>query len=182
MSLEIFNMVDTPLSIATDLTVIISSIVVTISIIGLLRRKKSKMSKEELDFWQQMHSDMNGYFFDNIVFEYNDENDTKNIKNIKKIKDKYKTDYSQIKKFLIPYIRIALNWTDQKRVIRNINIECGDELICISKLDFFKNCNDDNIKGFDLLSDLIVAIKKYRILQKKSRIKKLLHTIRNYVN
>ena len=82
----------------------------------------------------------------------------------------------------MPYIRIALNWKDQKRTIRNINVECGDELICISKLDFFENCNDDNIKGFNYLNDLIVAIEKYRILQKKSRIKKLLHTIRNYAN
>ena len=47
-------MEDTPLSIATDISVIISSIVVTISIIVLLRRKKSKMSKEELDYWKQM--------------------------------------------------------------------------------------------------------------------------------
>ena len=45
-------MEDTPLSIATDISVIISSIVVTISIIVLLRRKKSKMSKEELDYWK----------------------------------------------------------------------------------------------------------------------------------
>ena len=181
-------MEDTPLSIATDISVIISSIVVTISIIVLLRRKKSKMSKEELDYWKQMQSDTRGYFLsgNDIIFEYNTHNfnndrfDT--VQNIKKIMDNHKDDYHNIRKFLMPYIRMASSWVNQKNTIRHINIEYGDDLLIISKFDFFKDCSEDNIKGITHLNDLISAIKKHRILQKKSRIKKLLHTIRNCAN
>ena len=181
-------MVDTPLSIATDLSVIISSIVVTISIIVLLRRKKSKMSKEELDYWRQMQSDTREYFSSEwgVLFEHKNDNSSYDqfdtVQNIKKIMDNHKNDYHNIRKFLMPYIRMASSWVNQKNTIRHINIEYGDDLLIISKFDFFKDCSEDNIKGITHLNDLISAIKKHRILQKKSRIKKLLYAIRNCTN
>ncbi len=72
-------------------------------------------------------------------------------------------------------MRIAWEWSDNKRVKR-INNEFGLDILHIAELDFFKKCTDeDNFSGISDLNKLFEAIKEYRVCDKKSKFGKLLY-------
>ena len=112
------------------------------------------------------------------MFEYKKgKEDDYLVQNIFGIKKDKQEDFEQFEEFLKPYMRIAWEWSDNKRV-KQINNEFNSDILHIEELDFFKKCMDeDNFSGISDLNKLVGVIKGYRICDKKSKFEKLLYEL-----
>ncbi len=167
-------MVDTALNTITDISVIISSIVVIIPIIFLMWKRKFKMYKDPSDYWEKFHAETRSYFDETaFIFEYGDKSKTfAGIRNIVSIKETENDSLSEFRLFLTPYIEMSIDWHEKRFTTNSVYDRCGDKLLILSKIKIIKQCkkNDDLYEELEYLERLIcktVKIKKVKRIKSK---------------
>ena len=178
-------MVDTTLSTITDISVIISSIVVIVPIIFLMRKRKFKMYKDPSDYWEKFHSDTMHYFRGNMgLFEYGKKKSNAfiAIRGIVSIKETEKDNLSEFRSFLTPYIEMSIDWHEKRLTTNSVYDRCGDKLLILSKIKIIKQCekNDDLYEELEYLERLICEIVKNKKAKRiKSKLGKLRYKLFN---